>query len=116
MSEDKVYPVPVAGSPTRGPADAPITIVAFSDFQCPFCAKGAPEIEDAIADFDPDEVRLVFKHYPLPMHNLATAAARAWVELRPEDLAMQGMDGTLLAERIAASWRPATRRRSAAGA
>lgn len=63
--------------PQIGSDAALVTVVEFSDFQCPFCGKGAPEIEAAIADFDDDEVRLVFKHYPLPMHSLAPAAARA---------------------------------------
>ena len=63
--------------PQIGNDGALVTVVEFSDFQCPFCAQAAPEIEAAVADFDPDEVRLVFKHYPLPMHRLAPAAARA---------------------------------------
>ena len=63
--------------PQIGSKDALVTVVEYSDFQCPYCAKGAPDIEAAVAAFDEDEVRLVFKHYPLPMHPMATPAARA---------------------------------------
>jgi protein-disulfide isomerase len=62
--------------PTRGPADALVTIVMFSDFECPYCAKGAQSALAAAADF-PEDVRVVFKHYPLPFHSRAMPAARA---------------------------------------
>ncbi|MEZ4451179.1 MAG: thioredoxin domain-containing protein [Nannocystaceae bacterium] len=61
--------------PSRGPADALVTIIEFSDFQCPYCAKAVPPLDEAMAD-DKD-VRLIFKHYPLPMHSGAVPAARA---------------------------------------
>lgn len=76
LDEDKVYPVPITGSPARGPADAPITIVAFSDFQCPFCARGHETMEQ-LAELYPGQLRFVFKHFPLPGHPLGALASRA---------------------------------------
>jgi protein-disulfide isomerase len=49
---------------TRGPDGAPVTIVEYSDFQCPFCRAGASAIRDTLERY-PDEVRLVFKNFPL---------------------------------------------------
>jgi len=63
-------------SPVRGAADAPVTIVAFSDFQCPFCARSLQTIE-TIGKSYPGRVRLVFKHFPLVMHTQAPLAHRA---------------------------------------
>lgn len=68
--------IPVGDSPILGDAQAPITVVAFSDFQCPFCRRSVETLYQLQAAY-PDEVRVVFKHYPLPMHQQAPAAARA---------------------------------------
>ena len=62
--------------PQLGPNDALVTIVEYSDFQCPFCAKVTDPLKDAMSAFEGD-VRLIFKHYPLPGHSLAPAAAQA---------------------------------------
>ncbi|MCB9568078.1 MAG: thioredoxin domain-containing protein [Myxococcales bacterium] len=61
--------------PQRGPNDALVTIIVFSDFECPFCAKAAPPLDDAVSDFG-DDVRVIFKHYPLPGHRKAVPAAK----------------------------------------
>ena len=66
----------IQGAPARGPADAPVTVVAFVDFQCPFCAR-ATETVDRLLDAYPDRVRLVFKHFPLPIHPQAARAHEA---------------------------------------
>ncbi|MFO7562270.1 MAG: thioredoxin domain-containing protein [Enhygromyxa sp.] len=76
LDEDTVYPVPIGSSPTRGRADAPITIVAFSDFQCPFCARGHETMEQLRSLYG-DRVRFVFKHFPLPGHPQGALASRA---------------------------------------
>ena len=68
--------VGVVGHPSRGPEDALVTIVAFSDFECPFCTKGAANLERLSASFD-GKVRVVFRNMPLPMHAKAEAAALA---------------------------------------
>jgi protein-disulfide isomerase len=59
-----------------GPANAPVTIVEFSDFECPFCRATADRIRAIRARY-PREVALVYRHYPLPYHPNAVAAARA---------------------------------------
>jgi predicted DsbA family dithiol-disulfide isomerase len=61
---------------TRGPANAPVTIVEFSDFQCPFCRKFA-SILDEVLSTEGKDVRVVFHHMPLGMHPWARMAAEA---------------------------------------
>ncbi len=72
-------PVEIAtgGAPTRGPRNAKITIVEFSDFECPYCAKAVSEIAAIMAAY-PNDVKLVFKEFPLgDMHPHAMMAAQA---------------------------------------
>jgi protein-disulfide isomerase len=61
-------------APTRGPADAPVTIVEFSDFQCPFCGKFSRILDEALAS-GAENVRVVFHHLPLGGHAWARTAA-----------------------------------------
>ncbi|MCZ7685472.1 MAG: thioredoxin domain-containing protein [Sandaracinaceae bacterium] len=75
-----VYRVPVDGRPARGRPDALVTIVMFSDFQCPFCARVLPTLEQ-IADRYGREVRFVYRHNPLPFHQQALPAAIAAEEV-----------------------------------
>src|SRR5574341_1508232 len=78
-----VYRVPVDGSASKGPADALVTIVESSDFECPFCKRAAPtlkQVEEAYAG----KVRIVFKHNPLPMHANAIPSALAAEEARAQ--------------------------------
>ncbi|MFW6067106.1 MAG: DsbA family protein [Myxococcota bacterium] len=74
----------VDGSPVRGSPMAPVTIVEFSDFECPFCGAGHPILERAVEESD-GKVRLVFKHYPLDSHPRARAAARAAIAAGKQD-------------------------------
>ncbi|HEX9307846.1 MAG TPA: thioredoxin domain-containing protein [Anaeromyxobacter sp.] len=62
--------------PARGPADAKLTVVLFSDFQCPFCGRVEPSLAQLEQAF-PGQVRIVWKHQPLPMHPNAIPAALA---------------------------------------
>jgi len=64
------------GAPVRGNANAPVTIVEFSDFQCPFCARAEGEIVK-VRDTYKDQVKIVYKDYPLPIHPNAPKAAEA---------------------------------------
>lgn len=67
------------GGPVRGNPDAPAVIVEYSDFQCPFCARGAETVEQLLAKY-PDDVRIVFQHFPLDsIHPWARPAAIASV-------------------------------------
>jgi protein-disulfide isomerase len=74
-----VLRVPVDNAPQRGPADALVTIVIFSDFQCPFCSRVTPTLERIEQTYGHD-VRLVFRHNPLPFHADAMPAAEAAME------------------------------------
>jgi protein-disulfide isomerase len=65
-----------AGHPTIGPADAPITIVEFGDFQCPYCKHAQPTLKEVLAHY-PKQVRLVYMDFPLPFHPHALDAAKA---------------------------------------
>ena len=73
---DKVYAVNVKDAASKGPADARVTLVEFSDFQCPFCARVSPTLAKIEEEY-PDDVRIVFKHLPLSMHPKAPAAHAA---------------------------------------
>jgi len=75
LLEDPVA-IPVKDDPSRGPASARITIVEFSDFQCPYCAMTAPKALEIAAAY-PSDVRLVFKQFPLDFHSNAYTAAEA---------------------------------------
>ena len=68
--------VPVGQSPAMGPADAKLTIIEFSDFQCPYCARSLATINQ-LMERHKGNVRLVFKNAPLPFHDKAPAAAKA---------------------------------------
>jgi protein-disulfide isomerase len=63
-------------SPARGPAKAAVTIVEFSDFECPFCRDVQPALDQIIERYAKD-VRLIFKHLPLEGHRNSLPAARA---------------------------------------
>jgi protein-disulfide isomerase len=65
-----------ATGPSKGPATAPITIVEFSDYECPFCVKAEPTVKALLAKY-PDKIKLVFRDFPLPMHPRAPKAAEA---------------------------------------
>jgi protein-disulfide isomerase len=68
--------IPIQGAPSKGPAGARITLVEFSDFECPYCSKAAAKVE-AILKAYPKDVRLVYKQFPLPSHPHAKMAAVA---------------------------------------
>ena len=65
-----------ATGPAVGPATAPVTIVEFSDFQCPFCSRLLPTMEQVKAKYG-DKVRIVFRQFPLNFHQFAQKAAEA---------------------------------------
>jgi protein-disulfide isomerase len=73
---DKVKAVPEDESPTKGPANAPITVVEFADFECPFCGSEFAVMKKAFETHSPN-VRFIYKIIALPMHQNAEPAARA---------------------------------------
>ena len=68
--------IATANSPSRGPASAPVEIVEFSDFQCPFCLRAHPTVDQVLKTYG-DRVHFVYRHYPLPGHPNARPAAEA---------------------------------------
>lgn len=73
-------PKPVAinlgNAPVQGANGAKVTIVEFSDFQCPFCSRSFPTMEQVLKDYD-GKVKLAYKHYPLSFHPRAQITAEA---------------------------------------
>jgi len=68
--------IDIVGAPVRGKVDAPVTLVLFSDFECPWCGKLEPVLAELLAQ-NQDKLRIIFKHLPLPMHPQAEPAALA---------------------------------------
>jgi protein-disulfide isomerase len=69
--------VGIEGAPLRGPATAPVTIVEFSDFHCPFCKQAQPTLTRVLSRYG-DKVKLAFRHYPIDsLHPGARAASEA---------------------------------------
>ncbi len=75
LLEDPVA-IPTAGAPVQGPADAPLTLVEFSDFQCPYCWAAVAKL-NAVQEAYPGKIKLIFKQFPLDMHSQAALAAAA---------------------------------------
>ena len=72
----KVYDIPLDHSYVKGKADAPVTVVEFIDFQCPYCARFHPILVQAVDSY-PNDVRYIIKNFPLSFHPLAKPAAKA---------------------------------------
>ena len=82
------------GRIVRGNPAAPVTIVEFTDFQCPYCSNGARTVSAMMAQYE-GKVNLVVKHYPLPFHPAALPAALYFeaIALQSPDKAWQFYDG-----------------------
>jgi len=65
-----------ADGPAQGPANAPIELIEFSDFQCPYCLRAHPTIKQVLSTYG-DRIRFVYRNYPLPSHPNARPAAEA---------------------------------------
>jgi protein-disulfide isomerase len=99
-------PIDTAGRPSKGPADAPVTIIEYSDFQCPYCKKAQPSAH-AVEEKYKGKVRFVFMHLPLAMHKMARPAALAaaaadkqgkFFEYHDALFASEGLDDAKLVE------------------
>lgn len=73
---DDPVKISTAGDPVLGPANARMTIVEFSDFQCPYCSKAVAEMKEVMRQM-PKDVKLIFKQFPLDTHSDAEFAAEA---------------------------------------
>jgi protein-disulfide isomerase len=78
-----VYRVPIGDSPVRGPAGALVTVVEFTDFECPFCRSVQATLDELRRRYG-RKIRIVFKHNPLPFHAMAEPAARLTIEARKQ--------------------------------
>jgi protein-disulfide isomerase len=76
LDPPRVEPKIESWNPKRGGVDAPVVLVEYTDYQCPYCDRAQPTI-DAIRERYGDNVLHVFKNLPLPMHQQATLAAEA---------------------------------------
>lgn len=83
--ERKQAPTPAAGRPVLGPASAPVLIQQWSDFECSFCNRVQPTLAQLRRDF-PNEIRIAWRHLPLPFHPQAPVAA----EISEEVLVQKG--------------------------
>ena len=70
-----------------GPKDAKITIVEYSDFECPYCSKGHATIDEVMKAY-PKDVRVFYKHLPLDFHPMAMPAARYFEAVAMQDLSL----------------------------
>lgn len=78
LQEGPRYEVSLRGDePTRGPKDALVTIISFSDYQCPHCAKAEKILGEFLEAWRGEPVRVIYKNYPLPLHDQALPAAYA---------------------------------------
>ena len=75
-ADTKVYAVAAGESASKGPKGAPLQVIIFSDFQCPFCSRVEPTLNQMEKEYA-GKVRFVWKNYPLPFHNNAEPAAEA---------------------------------------
>lgn len=73
---DTAIEVTTDGFPARGAPMAPVTVVEFSDFECPYCGRAHPVLSELLREYE-GQVRLVFRNYPLSGHPRALPAARA---------------------------------------
>jgi protein-disulfide isomerase len=71
-----VVDVATAGRPEKGPKDAPILMIAFSDYECPYCRRAEDTVEQVLKAYE-GKIRYVFRDYPLPFHKNAKPAAVA---------------------------------------
>jgi protein-disulfide isomerase len=73
---DEPVTISTAGDPVIGPANAKITVIEFSDFQCPYCSKAVAEMKEVMRQM-PTEVKLIYKQFPLDSHSQAQFGAEA---------------------------------------
>lgn len=76
MLDEEAVKISTDGDPVLGPEKARMTIVEFSDFQCPYCSKAVAQVKEVMRQM-PNDVRLVFKQFPLDTHSDAELFAEA---------------------------------------
>jgi protein-disulfide isomerase len=76
-ADTTVWRIPLEGSPVAGPGDALVTLVEFTDYECPFCSKAHATIQQLQKDYGP-KLRVVMKEFPLTMHPPAGSQGKYW--------------------------------------
>ncbi len=82
-ADDSVWSVPIGDSPVQGPKSAKVTIVSFSEYECPYCSKVQPTLKQIRNEYG-DRVRFVWKDNPLPFHKRAEPSAQFAREIRAQ--------------------------------
>jgi protein-disulfide isomerase len=72
----QILKVEVGSAPIQGAAEAKVTIIEWADFQCPYCGRVGPTLDQIMTEYG-DDVRIVFKHLPLSFHDKANGAHQA---------------------------------------
>jgi len=90
--------VDAEGFPAKGAENAPVTIVEFSDFECPYCARVNPALDQVMRNYG-DKVRMVFRQFPLSIHSNAQKAAEASLCAREQDKFWQMHDAMFKEQR-----------------
>ena len=75
--EPHIYKIETAGYPSLGPSDAPIQIVEFSDYQCPYCYRWHVQVYKSLLAAYPGKIHFVYRNFPLSFHQNAFASAEA---------------------------------------
>jgi protein-disulfide isomerase len=76
LEPPRVYLEITDAEPAKGPANAPIVLVEYSDFECPYCARAQSSVKQVLQTYG-DKIRYVYRDFPLPMHSNANQAAQA---------------------------------------
>ncbi len=76
MLQPPRFKVAIAGRPSLGPSNAPVKMVEFADFQCPFCGRAEPTVNQILKTYG-NKVELIYVNFPLPIHPYAFQAAEA---------------------------------------
>ena len=95
---DVRYAIPT-GAPGFGPEDAPVVVVEFVDYQCPYCRKAHDEVLPVLRETYPQDVRVEIRHLPLEIHPAAAAAARAAITAAEQGEFMSFHDRLFAVER-----------------
>jgi protein-disulfide isomerase len=83
--------IDVSAAPMKGNPNGRITLIEFADYECPHCKRFQPVLRQVVEDF-PNDVKLYFKHYPLPQHTNARLAAEATVAAQKQGKFWQFQD------------------------
>jgi protein-disulfide isomerase len=83
--------IDVSAAPMKGNANGKITLIEFADYECPHCKRFQPVLRQVVEDF-PNDVKLYFKHYPLPQHTNARLAAEGAVAAQKQGKFWQFQD------------------------